>query len=345
MTGSANPPHDGVPGFVAGRCVHEWIETASCRACVHTCPRGALTLDDEGLTLAGAACDGCGLCVGACPQEAITMNLPGERRGSAPVAGAMVLACERGGQGKDGATVPCVHALGWPALVRLYHRGVRSLRVSCGECNQCARLPATRLERTLMRVNDLLASRRLPAMALERDPAPSRWPWREGSGRRVAAGRRAFLRSVLPMPREDEESFVGAAALLPDPLRCGIQPWTPDIDDARCTGCDACARLCPAGAITRESDAAGARYRLAASHCTGCGICADLCESGAVTLTAWAVPHREQVRLHEARCPKCGTVHHSPRLRDDGLCEVCARSRRALRLFVVEPGDQSASPA
>ena len=106
--------------------------------------------------------------------------------------------------------------------------------------------------------------------------------------------------------------------------------------------CTVCSERCPVpGAMKVERGIP----MVVADVCTGCGICADLCESGAVTLTAWAVPHREQVRLHEARCPKCGTVHHSPRLRDDGLCEVCARSRRAPWLFVVEPGDQSASPA
>lgn len=339
MTHAGSSTIAGAPGFVAGLCVHEWIETGSCEVCVEACPREAIALDDEGLTLDSAACDGCGLCVGACPQEAITMNLPGERRATAPVVGAVDLVCDLAAEAQAGVTVPCVHALGWPAIVRLYHRGGRSLRVSCGDCDQCERAPEVRLEQTLVRVNELLASRGLPSMALERAAKRSRWSWWKRSEPPVDEGRRRLLRRVVPIGSEDDDNFAGAAAMLPAGGPSSVQPCVPSIDAARCTGCNACASLCPTGAIVHESDTAGSRYRIRASHCTGCGICTDVCDASAVTLTAWSTSQQDYVALRDARCPKCGVVHHSPRPREDRLCAICARVGPGRRLFVVESDD------
>ena len=38
-----------LPVFVAGRCVHERVATAHCRACALACPRAAVAMTDEEL--------------------------------------------------------------------------------------------------------------------------------------------------------------------------------------------------------------------------------------------------------------------------------------------------------
>ncbi len=51
------------------------------------------------------------------------------------------------------------------------------------------------------------------------------------------------------------------------------------VDAARCTGCGACAAICPMGAIAVDAVASIETLR-----CAGCGLCVEECPQGAITL-------------------------------------------------------------
>ena len=53
-----------------------------------------------------------------------------------------------------------------------------------------------------------------------------------------------------------------------------------EIDPAKCVGCGACARKCPAGAV---AGAVRAAHRIDPAKCVGCGACAAACKFGAVS--------------------------------------------------------------
>ena len=50
------------------------------------------------------------------------------------------------------------------------------------------------------------------------------------------------------------------------------------VDERRCTGCGACAEVCPAGAIAMVDGKACVDEET----CTGCEICMDVCPEGAI---------------------------------------------------------------
>jgi len=350
-----------LPEVLAERCVHSLIELASCRRCVDACPTGAWVIDDERLGIDPARCDGCGLCAPACPQAAIVGAVEplrvgaanGGRPGGNASPGAM-LACERAWADAGGpGVVPCVHALGLRDLARLAAAGCRTLAIATGDCDDCPRGGAVRLGPRLADLARLLDSRGLPLLRLARLDAPQWQAARAAAAPDMgpAMGRRSFLRRGLGLAVEQASAAFGLAAaeragietvasLLPVVDGSGaLAPLAPVIDAIACTGCDACARLCPQGAIRLEAGEGTSAYRLAPARCTGCGICVDVCADAAVRLAEWPPAAPSSVPLFEAVCASCRVSFHRPALaagRAPARCPVCETRGAPDRLLRIQ---------
>ena len=252
------------------------------------------------------------------------------------------------------AIVPCIHALGPRDLARLAAAGCTRLVVATGDCDACPRGGAVRLEARLADLARLLDSRGLPVLRLERLPA-DRWRVaRDGSEPDAgpAMGRRSFLRRGLGRAADraatafgladaERERVETAARLLPDTGRPGaLAPVGPRIDPAACSGCDACARLCPQRAIRLEQpDQGSPAYRIRAADCTGCGICVDVCADRAVRLDPWVPAAPSLVPLQEGTCARCRVRFHRPVIagtEGSAHCPVCAGRAGTDRLFRVQ---------
>jgi ferredoxin len=339
---------DALPRIDADRCVHALCATATCRACVTACPRGAWVIDDAALGFDAEACDGCGVCRPACPEAAIGFA-PGAFEPLVEGVGkTALLACEAAGVSAGRGVVACLHAVGERELGSLRRRGVELLVTAAVDCTRCRRNTARKVSDAVARLGVMLSSRaQAPLRHVELGVAD--WARRRdlaaAAGPPVDHGRRA----LFGLGRARSADAPGGVAPAPAAERSdAIFRHVPEIDAETCTGCDACARICPHGAIRLARGSEGLLgYRFDAANCTGCRLCIDVCEVGAVRVDELRSVTSATLYLDELQCHRCGVPFHRPMraAADDTaaaagagaqpVCTICRRTDHTRNLFQV----------
>lgn len=340
-----------LPDIVGERCVHMFVETASCRACIEACPQSAWVLNDDSLGLNTEACDGCGLCAPVCPQGAINIqhDIPLRAWRRHIIA---LCACECTGSVASEGVMPCIHSLGLQDILRLIQKGVRQLVVATADCAECPRGQGTRLSSRLASINKNLQKSGNAGIELIYEPLVS-WERLQNDTIVSPAGpqlsRRGFLRSfantglqqgikLARLSSDEQTPFAAPGQLLPGASSETLWPYLPSIDIARCNGCDACAKLCPHQAIILHETEDYNGYVLDAKNCTGCRICIDVCDQEAVSLQCWEAQEQWEVTLKCGRCSACGALFHTPaeqQLSGRVLCRICSNNNHHKNLFQV----------
>ena len=340
--------NDALPRVFPQRCVHTKLTKATCRRCIDVCPVGAWVIDDDAMAIDTSRCDGCGLCATTCPQGAIISDrLLRALELESPQTDAINLACEYAGVDARQGVIPCLHAIGQRELLQLYRLGIRVLNVACGDCTRCIRSCATSLCDYIEAINGMLSNRDMARLSLQVIPANTWTPSLQATRRSAdvpVLNRRNFFRSVAASTLDwsgdwntDQpgQGFIPPGKILPRSQAAAIVPYVPHIDATRCNGCDACAHLCPQGAITLHANKEQINYRVDAECCTGCAICVDACTERAVSVDSWQSQRQFRLDLTAQVCPACGTPYHVPvgQTHHKGLCSVCTQVNHARNLY------------
>lgn len=226
-------------------------------------------------------------------------------------------------------------------LAGLYLKGVRRLLLWTVEATQSAgaeRAALNRLVRACTGLNGVLTSRGMTPVKLR--PVTPDHPSSAAiasaleapadMGRRRAFGRLAEEVTSLAVDA-DPAPLAQIQAIPGEDAKFAISPG---IDPSKCTGCDACSRICPEDALTLiNANDASLLYQIKPGDCTGCRLCLDVCDHDAITLSECA-PRRPDVALQAGQCTACGVAFHEPGAAQD-LCQICRVTNHHKKLFQV----------
>ena len=98
------------------------------------------------------------------------------------------------------------------------------------------------------------------------------------------------------------------------------------MDEAKCTACEMCYRVCPTGALS--SDVRNSKIDFDPFLCVKCHLCHDVCETDAITLSSsynlkeWFEPAIQNlVTFSVRRCDECDTLFSS--IAGEKICRRC----------------------
>lgn len=233
----------------------------------------------------------------------------------------------------------CLHGLRLGDLLRQARSGFRLWLVAHGDCDACPRGQGPRIDAELAAMTRALGMADSHAIRWKRVTA-EQWAalMRARATTALDPNRRGFLSSLgrsarLPerVPGQDGEAPEGELM----PIGANALPWVLGMDDRRCTGCQACARACPQGAIDLVDHEGRSSYRLLHEKCNGCGICMDLCQEQAIRVKRWARPEQTIMLMQVARCRRCGVEYRRPAQDEARECWICRRDPGQRRLYQV----------
>ena len=342
----------------ASKCVRSLSVESECNKCEVICPTNAIVVGEAPLpSINFSACVGCGGCDGACPNEALSLDdfsatnfffefIEDKEN---------LISCKK--------NVPCISALSVEALIsiavlkkevvldmghcegcELAHTCEKQIRQNQEEASYLLEAMENDATITLENVayvkNDAISKRRdfLNAVNLktvgkvkhefENEVTKASDELTEHTlqnkdiallkKKRITDRRKILFTAIKRVETPSQFHIVDANEVSFTSQKI--------MDEAKCTACQMCYRVCPTGALT--SDLKNSKIDFDPFMCIKCHICHDVCEPDAITLSgSYNVKEffepvvQNLVAFNVRRCDECNTVFSTNS--DDKLCYRC----------------------
>lgn len=283
------------------RCLRVRFNESRCEQCRVVCPTAAIALD-QGLQIDSERCSGCLLCTSVCPTGAL--ELSDDFLGCVAQLAKVpepVLGCCRTREQSNG-WLACLGGLSEEHLLYLSRRlnGTLTLNLSrCGDCPNSSMLPLVqaRLDRLVPGGSCSIKAVQTPDAVRHRDESVDRRSFFKSfrtslfqtaavvmtagsqeterrsdyTSKRVPERRLLLLRVLEVVEQQKkkqlEERFFGRITF-----------------NEACTACQACAAICPTGALGKNRVQPDNPPLFTAADCTACGLCVEFCMDQALVL-------------------------------------------------------------
>ena len=350
------------------RCLNTKRKGA-CSACALACPTDAIRLEG-GVQLQPEMCIQCGLCLHACPTGVFSGDDEAYRllycvaqlvdHESVELACKFHPSAAQGSQRVDAVltTTRCLSALNVPTYAALFGMGVHKVIVRLDACANCTLAPLSKsIEQTVANAQRLVPDGKR-SLVVEKDAAPRRTKTRPIYAiNNPPLSRRAVFKRFLgatpsenvltafkdaaeseasPIPLERRQMLEALRALphLRSDTQLPEQSFTNLAVSSACTACGVCSRVCPTNALRARQEAATFALEFTAAHCINCGNCIDLCHEQAVSRAG--TPTLDEVRQEQVTTLYTGTLRHCPKCRapytgGGEFCPIC--TYRSQNLF------------
>ncbi|MDP2849455.1 MAG: 4Fe-4S binding protein [Sulfuricurvum sp.] len=352
------------------RCVRALSVNSSCSLCSDSCPTSAITLLGRLPSINQSLCVGCAGCVSVCPSEALALDdfTPTEFFFSFISDDEAVVSCQK--------NIPCIAALSVEHLISLCSLK-NGLVLDIGHCSSCDigdKVLAV-MEERIQSANYLLeAIEAEKSVVCEKigysnteaeEPKDRRDFFKTFHLRGIAKAKHDFEKEVQSTTDEFVEVkldsshnqelrakkitdrrklFFTALKRVEKPLQFHIVDasmigFTSQkiMDEAKCTACQMCYRVCPTAALT--SDMRNSKIDFDPFLCVKCHLCHDVCESDAIrvstsyNLKEWFEPKVQNlITFSVRRCDECDGLFSS--VGGEKICRRCQmEEEEALELW------------
>ncbi len=331
--------------FTATRCLRNEYFHNDCHICIDLCPKDAIHLVRNKLTLFDNECIECAGCIGSCPTEAF------EIESFDPNAFSVSFQTQTNPQLSCKSTTPCLGVFDSEHLLVMTLRGELEVVCDMSHCATCVLNENGKMEETIRshidQANNFLVQievdKKIEILEVHEEQEPRRALFRKGLEKvkeavadaprvqkSMTASHHALPNMTMPLKkvllRNSLKDVVTAMAVT------GFTESSPlffnkQIAFDLCTNCGDCTQFCPTDALFPTSDKQGIYF--SQGKCIGCGICEDICKPNAITAKAGfdmvsiayerseELVHYEMVMCNECRCP-------FPYKGGDPVCDRCS---------------------
>jgi len=355
--------------FSPSRCVRALSVNSACTLCREACPTGSITIEDRLPSINQALCIGCSGCVSVCPTEALGLDdfSATEFFFAFAAQDESLISCQ-----KNVPCLAALSPEHLISLAKL-KRGLLLDTGHCSEC-EIGEKVITSLHQTIENVNYLLEATESDVKVECKDIAfrNPEIQEEEYKDRRdffktfhlkgIAKARADFEKEVLSTTDEFVRFSIDSShtqelrtkkitdrrKLFFTALKRSERPSTYHVvdaqkisftsqkilDEAKCTACEMCYRVCPTGALT--SDVRSSKIDFDPFLCVKCHLCHDVCEPDAIMISTsynlkeWFEPTVQNlITFSLRRCDECDLLFRS--VSGEKICRRCSLEEEEAR--------------